>query len=113
MSEKRTRKRVPFVIKAVITAENNDRVETVAQNISMSGLFLRGEKEIPLHTTGRINITLEFGSQKLALNMKGEIVRLQKPRKKGDKYGIAVNITEIDPDSSITLFKMVQFQSGK
>ena len=110
-NEKRYRKRVPFVIKAVLAGEKTEEVETLVQNISMNGLFLLCKKDIPLHSVKDIAIILEFGTEKLSVNLKGEIVRVQKPEKIGGQYGIAVTITEIDADSSITLFKMVQFQS--
>jgi len=109
--EKRKRNRVDFIISAKLTAEDGNKYSPQVQNISMDGLYVSLDEIIPVGTSGKVKILLVFGESKLKVNAEFNVVRVDESKDKVNKYGIGLHFTSIEPESSITLYNMVKYQT--
>jgi hypothetical protein len=109
--EKRKRKRVAFNINTSFVPENGEPLPCVVQDISMSGFFLQTEKPFSQQTKGTVTIHLQFGDESKEVRAECVVARCIEDTEKPENSGMAVQIIQIDPDSSITLFNMVRYQS--
>ena len=89
--EDRQKTRVLFHVKASIKY-NNATIEGDVDNLSINGMFMNTEKNIPENTTADFSIHLSGSSSKLNLNIKGRVIRKE-------DNGIAVSFLEMDLDS--------------
>ncbi len=102
--EKRKWARVPYVIDVQLKITGKKLYYSVTQNISMKGVFLKTEEVLPKGTSGEIIINLEFGQTKIQVKADFTVVR-------SETDGMGLNFTSIDPDSSITLYNIIKYQS--
>lgn len=100
--EKRKHQRVSFQAEAMV-AGNDLAVGGKIDNLSMKGMFLKATGDVgndPL----RITILLSGSSSKLAIELRGKVVR------KADD-GMAIEFMEMDLDSFIHLKNVVSYNS--
>ncbi len=109
--DKRKFKRVDYTIQAVLEMDGSSQVYLQTRDINMHGIFLETDKPLAIGTTGKLNIHLQCGSQSEYIHASFKVVRHQKA-KADQPAGMGVEFTDIDSDSSITLFNMVKFHGG-
>jgi hypothetical protein len=82
LEERRSERRYPIRQPAFVKfqAGEGSEVETVAQNVSASGLLLRCETQIPMGS--KIKVTLRFPNA-LPLEGVGEVLRVEQPSADG------------------------------
>ena len=99
-NEKRKRIRVPFRTEIIIDYDDHKmRFGGDSVNLSLSGMLVETEKEIPLGAVCRIRLRLTGTQELIELTMAGRVVRQ-------DHLGFGVQFDEMDLDS-YTLLKEV------
>ena len=99
-SEKRRRVRVPFRTEIILDyGDHKMRFGGDSVNLSLSGMLVETEEEIPLGTACRIRLRLTGTQEPIELTMDGRVVRQ-------DHLGFGVQFDEMDLDS-YTLLKEV------
>lgn len=112
-NDKRTRKRVPFVIRMQCKVRDTVIEYPYSQNISMAGVFLRTDSVFPVGTKAEIVITLECGEVRLIVKADCKVTRVVFPNTADSPAGMGVEFTKLTPDGSITLFNIIKRQSGE
>lgn len=102
--EKRSNTRVPYEVSAIIKYK---RVKIKCQviNLSMNGVLLRTETELPASEKVKIEIFMEGTTSELRINLEGTIVRSANEE-------LAVEFTSVDLDSFIHLKNIIIYNEG-
>ncbi len=110
--EKRKRKRVVFILETKFTPDQGVPIHPTIRDISMGGMFLITPENIAVGTMGKIEITLRCGAEQKTVQAQCKVVRRVKPfSDRPGQEGVGVEITDIDPDSSIILFNIIKYQN--
>ena len=109
--EKRERKRVDYIINAVFNSEQGNQISCTIQDISMSGFYLKTTNPLPVSSKGQVSIQLQFGEEHKEVHVECIVARCMNDPENKENAGMAVQITKMDPDSSITLYNMIRYQS--
>ncbi len=110
-NEKRERLRVDYVIGTEFILENGEKLNCIIRDISMGGAFLLTEHPLPAQSKGQLKITLRCGEEKKEVLAHCVVIRSADQNVNLQEKGMAVQILEIDPDSSIILYNVVKFQA--
>lgn len=102
--EKRINTRITFEVGAIVKY-NRKTLKCNVANLSLNGVLLKTEEEIPKDANVKVAIFMEGGSSKLKINLEGVVVRSGKP-------GTAVSFKSIDLDSFIHLKNIVAYNEG-
>ena len=111
--EKRSRERVDFKISSVFLTEDGTEFDCLLRDISMSGFYIQTVNTQPEGKKIEIRIELSSGMDKQYVKAQCSVVRCTKGPQLSADSGMALNILQIDPDSSIVLFNMVKYQMHK
>ena len=111
-AEKRERKRVDYVIGTEFIFTDGTELKGILRDISMGGAFLITENHHEGNTRGKLKIHLNCGNQDKEIQADCLILRTVNGQEDPTKNGIAVQIVDIDPDSSITLYNVVKYQTS-
>jgi len=106
--EEREKKRVAFHVKAILKY-GDEIIEGEVENLSITGMLLKTERDIPDTIVINISMILSGLSSKLNLNLTGQVAR-----KSGD--GIAITFVEMDLDTYVHLKNIIslnQMDDGK
>ncbi len=109
--EKRERNRVEYVLGTKFVLETGEVINCIIRDISMGGAFLLTEHPPEAQTTGELKIVLKCGEEKKEIVATCNVLRAVTNHDDPQKNGMAVQIVDIDPDSSIVLYNVVKFQS--
>lgn len=110
-SEKRGRQRVDFSITVLFETTDNRKYHYDCSNVSMSGFFLETISPLPLKTAGRFQLLLESGIEQLLVIGEAAVVRIvRESLTTGGQPGMGLQITKLDPDSSINLYNIIKYQ---
>lgn len=104
--EKRKFDRVHFVIDLALDAGGKPRRYDRTLDISMGGIFVVGDEPLDVGTEGKFTISLSPGEEGIKIKGKFKVAGVSE---KEGKKGMGVNFTEIDSDSSMELYKVVQY----
>lgn len=110
--EKRGRERVDFKISSVFETEDGRTFDCLLKDISMSGFFIQTGHTQPEGKKIEIHIELTSGRDKQTVNAKCTVIRSVK-KQELNQSGMALNIQQMDQNSSIVLFNMVKYQMHK
>ncbi len=110
-SNKRRFKRVDYTIKVFLETGDSRQTYLETRDINMRGIFVETEAPLPVGASGKLTIHLQFGSQNEEVHAAFKVVRSQKASAE-QPAGMGLEFTEIDSDSSITLFNMVKAHGG-
>ena len=102
--ERRKNTRVAFQTMADLSFPNKNYRQCETANLSLKGMTVKG---IAGHAVGEVcdvALSLSGSSSRLALRMKGEVVRV-------DKSGISLHFTDIDLDSYYHLKNIVYYNA--
>jgi hypothetical protein len=102
--EKRTNTRVEFGVSAVIKYKRQS-IKCNVINLSLKGILLKSEKEIPEDAEVMIGIIMEGTTSKLKINVKGIVVR-------SSTAETAIVFNSIDLDSFVHLKNIVAYNEG-
>ncbi len=104
MHQKRKNTRILFEASAEL--RHQDRIIAgQVRNLSMKGMLLTTEENIPPQTRVTIAISLSGTSSELSLVIKGRVVRME-------SSGIAIEFAEMDLDTFIHLRSIVAYNEG-
>lgn len=104
--EKRKRTRVHFKTQVTLkTDESKIEAEANSKDISMKGIFINTKEKIPAGTPCDIEIMLTGTSTKLALSIKGTIIRQ-------DPSGLGITFDSMDVDSYLHLKNIVMYNAS-
>ncbi len=105
-NDKRQNVRVAFQVDIeVIFDELKINVTGDSSNISLSGVYVKTDKTVPLHTPCQVVLYLSGTTEPMALTMSGHVARK-------DAGGFAVNFESMDLDSYSTLKQILRFNTG-
>ena len=102
--EKRNNTRVLFDVSTIVKYKNKEIKGNVV-NLSLNGILMRIEENIPKNANVSINIIMEGSSSQLLINLEGIVVR-------SEKSEVAVEFKSIDLDSFIHLKNIVVYNEG-
>jgi hypothetical protein len=104
---KRKFTRVPFKTEAMVKSKS-DIVSGEVENLSLNGMFLKNANGLKADDDVEISISLSGDTTELAINLSGQVIRL-------DKEGIAIqfNMKGIDIDSFIHLRNIIAYNRGE
>ncbi|MFW5862149.1 MAG: PilZ domain-containing protein [Spirochaetota bacterium] len=102
--EKRKTSRVEFDIRASIHYNGNSS-EGDVRDLSLQGLFLETEQDVPAGTRLTVDISLQGSTSDLVLKVMGTVVR-------HENGGIAIHFDEMDLDSFIHIRNIVSYNEG-
>jgi hypothetical protein len=83
VAEKRKRERLKFKTKVILTAQPDVSIEAELTDISMSGLFIQTESQVPIETLVDLDISMTGRSSVLSIRINGNVVR-------SDESGIGI-----------------------
>lgn len=101
--EKRSLSRVLFGTKAVIRYRGTE-FEGDVENLSLNGMFIKTQQEIPDGEVVEITIHLAGDTSSLSINIEGKVIR-------DDEKGIGLMYQKVDLDSFIHLRNIVSYNS--
>ena len=105
-NDKRQKIRVDFQVDIEATfGDLKINVEADSKNISLNGVYIQTDKDIPLHTKCQISLYLSGTTEPLALTMEGRVARK-------DDTGFAVAFESMDLDSFTQLKQILRFNTG-
>jgi len=105
-SEKRKRIRVPFRTEIFIDYDNHKmRFEGDSVNLSLSGVLVETDEEIPLGTVCRVRLRLSGTLEPIELAMDGRVVRQ-------DHSGFGVQFHEMDLESYTLLKEVIRHNAN-
>ena len=99
--EKREKSRVPFHLKAIFDYKG-ETIKGKLDNLSMNGMFIKTDRQIPENS--KINVTIELSgdTSKLSINITGTVIRYEND-------GIALTFNNLDLDSFIHLKNIISY----
>ncbi len=101
--DKRQGQRVDFKTQITLRiGESEYHYTGSSKDLSLKGLFVNSEKKIPMDTNCLVQIFLTGMTEKVTLNMRGQIVRT-------DDMGTAIAFTSMDLDSYTHLKNIVRY----
>jgi hypothetical protein len=106
--EKRGKTRVDFSTATEILLKVGSSVIQLqgdSRDLSLKGIFISTEKNIPIGTKCHVEITLSGMTDDLALKMNGSVARKE-------TNGIGINFDSMDLDSYTHLKNIVRYNSG-
>jgi len=109
--EKRRRKRVDYIIDTTFINADGAEVPCIIHDISMSGFYIHTKNPQPKQSKVQVKITLQIGNEIQKVSADCIVIRSIRDSENSVNSGMALEIVRIDPDSSITLYNMVKFQS--
>lgn len=104
-SEQRRRTRVNFETKVKLVAGQQTFTQLASKDLSMKGIFVETNAQLPLGTAVDITIELLGTTSNVALWMKGRVAR-------STPEGLGLDFTEVDLDSFFHLRNIVMYNSG-
>jgi hypothetical protein len=102
--EKRVNTRVTFGVAAIVKYKRQS-IKCNVINLSLNGLLLKSEKEIPKDAEVKVGILMEGTTSKLKINMEGVVVR-------SSAAETAIVFNSIDLDSFVHLKNIVAYNEG-
>jgi len=102
--EKRHFSRVDYQVHAVITCDG-ETVEADVKNLSLKGMLVHSDRELPLGKKADISISLSNVSPPIVIQLKGEVVRSQTGE-------LGFNFERIELDSFVHLRNIVSICKG-
>ena len=102
--ERRRFSRIPFSVKAEMTAKNVLYGAEEINNLSIGGCVLSVTADLEPGTECRVRILLSGTNSELNVRVKGVVVRC-------GPGGVAVKFTSIDPDSLFHLRNIIRYNS--
>lgn len=102
--EKRNNTRVVYNVSALLNYQDK-KIKCSVENLSLNGILLKSDEEIPKDTDVNIEIILEGTSSQLSINLEGIVVR-------SEKSETAVEFKSVDLDSFIHLKNIVVYNEG-
>ncbi len=100
--EKRIRKRVAYIIDSIFYPTDGEKISGTIQDLSMNGFYLKTARPRLKNTIGELKILLKLGDKVKTVQATCRVTRT-------DTDGMALTITQINEESSITLFNMIKF----
>lgn len=104
MKDRRSFSRVDFRVSALLQADGV-AIKGEVTDISLHGLFMETEEEIPAGTPVEITIYLTSASEPIVINVKGTVARLM-------PGGIGCTFEKMDVESFAHLRSIISYQSG-
>ena len=108
-SDQRRHPRLPFDTRVVLHADNAT-LQASTRNICLRGLFVDAPASLPPGGECTVSIQLQSGYNRAVIEARGKIVR-QVAGLETDAAGIAVEFTELDPNSQELLWKVIRYNS--
>ena len=102
--------RVEFVIRVTLTDSSGEHPYERTRNVSMGGIFVETGKPLAVGSQGRMIITLECGEVRKEISGQYVIVRVNPDGDETEPVGMALEFTELSPESSINLFNCIRYQ---
>ena len=90
--EKRRRTRVGFSTQVILTTKDNSEFTATVIDLSLNGVYLDIQDDIPMGTLCDVKIILPGGIDGMALLMEGEVCRK-------DPKGMGIRFLSMDPDT--------------
>ena len=87
VAERRKRERLKLKTKVVLTSQPDVSIEAELTDISMSGLFIQTESQLPIDTLVDLDIRMTGRSSVLSISIKGNVVR-------SDESGIGIKFLD-------------------
>lgn len=104
--ERRKKTRVHFATLVTVKTDTSEIVtDANSEDISMKGVFVRTDQEIPVGTPCDMEILLTGTSRRLALNIKGVITRQ-------DSSGLGIAFDSMDLDSYVHLKNILLYNAS-
>ncbi len=110
MNEKRQRLRVPFESSIEIDTGDGKKMFESLQDISMSGFFIKTADTFDSEKDYDFDLKLTCGEKEININGKCVPIRVEEG-KVCQELGVGFKITEIDPEGSQELFKLVKYNT--
>ena len=108
---KRVRTRVEFPVQVEVKTAAGTTSFAECGDISMNGIFLYTLDPLPVGDVGEICISVGSGLERKEVRALFEVVRVVAPGSDLKESGMGLLFAGIDPDSSITLFNIIRYQS--
>ncbi len=102
--EKRSNTRIVFDVTAIVKYHKKT-IQCKVINLSMTGILLQTDANIPKNEKMKINIMMEGSTSKLTISLDGVVVR-------NGKSEIAAEFKSIDLDSFIHLKNIIVYNEG-
>lgn len=104
--DKRQKTRVDFQVDIeAIFGDLKIDVKADSKNISLSGVYIKTDQDIPLNTACQVALFLSGTTEPLALTMEGRVVRK-------DDNGFAVAFESMDLESFTQLKQILRYNTG-
>ena len=104
--ERRGKTRVHFKTQVTLKADESKIVsEANSKDISIKGMFVNTEKKMPVGTPCDIEILLTGTSTRLALSIKGIVIRQ-------DASGLGISFDSMDIDSHFHLKNIIMYNAS-
>ena len=104
MQEKRNFSRVDFKVSALLQSEGV-ALKGEVKDVSLHGLYLATDQEIPIGTPVEITIYLSTALDPVVINVSGSVARLM-------PGGIGCSFDKMDVDSFAHLRSVISYQGG-
>ncbi|MEE8484616.1 MAG: PilZ domain-containing protein [Nitrospinota bacterium] len=105
---KRKFSRVNFIIDLDLATGGSTLHYDRTHDISMGGIFVKTDEALKVGTEGAFTIVLSPGED--GVSIKGKF-RVASIFDKGGAKGMGLNFTEIEPNSSVELYRVIKFNS--
>jgi hypothetical protein len=111
MNNNRKRKRINYHVSVQLTLD--DRILSGhCENLSMSGMLITTSQEVPQTLRGKVEICQTLGENSLVVESGFQVIWTKRNQEK-QVFLAGLNFHGLDPDSSITLYNMIRYQSGE
>lgn len=108
--EKRQRKRVNFKLSTVFINDAGTEYDCLLRDVSMSGFYIVTPNIQPEGSSIDIQIILTSGQDTQKVKARCTVIRSVVEAQYASNSGMALHISQIDPDSSIVLYNMIKYQ---
>lgn len=106
----RSRKRVDFVSGVTLVVRGQEHHYPSTKDISMDGVFICTDEPLAIGENGLMVLNMECGELNAQVKASFKVVRRQKTGESANPSGMGILFTDLESDSSITLFNIVRYQ---
>lgn len=101
--------RVHFVANFHLMVDGKRYDHDHTENLSMSGVLIIGDDILPIDTEGEFFFSLHCGEAE-GVQIKGKF-KVVNHREMDGKKGMGLSFTEVDPECSMELYRVVRYNS--